>query len=126
MRTSNVEGSIPTVADETAENQHVLANLRDGWKALSATRGLVVLIAGITIGMMAFAPLGAIFPLMTYDHFGGDGYMASVVEAAFGVGMIAGSIPAFSFRLIRPSPYTARKHIPVNRKAKPMIPASYE
>ena len=51
---------IPTVADETAENQHVLANLRDGWKALSATRGLVVLIAGITIGMMAFAPLGAI------------------------------------------------------------------
>ena len=29
---------------------------------------------------------------MTYDHFGGDGYMASVVEAAFGVGMIAGSI----------------------------------
>ena len=68
---------IPTVADE---------------KALSATRGLVILIAGITIGMMAFAPLGAIFPLMTYDHFGGDGYMASVVEAAFGVGMIAGSI----------------------------------
>ena len=43
---------IPTVADETAENQHVLANLRDGWKALSATRGLVILIAGITIGMM--------------------------------------------------------------------------
>ena len=70
----------------------MLANLRDGWKALSATRGLVVLIAGITIGMMAFAPLGAIFPLMTYDHFGGDGYMASVVEAAFGVGMIAGSV----------------------------------
>ncbi len=29
---------------------------------------------------------------MTYDHFGGDGYMASVVEAAFGVGMIAGSV----------------------------------
>lgn len=42
--------------------------------------------------MMAFAPLGAVFPLMTYDHFGGDGYMASVVEAAFGIGMIAGSV----------------------------------
>ena len=37
-------------------------------------------------------PAGRIFPLMTYDHFGGDGYMASVVEAAFGVGMIAGSV----------------------------------
>ena len=83
---------IPTVRDEATENQHVLANLRDGWRALSATRGLVILIVGVTVGMMAFAPLGAIFPLMTYDHFGGDGYMASFVEAAFGAGMVAGSI----------------------------------
>lgn len=83
---------IPTIVDATTEDQHVLANLRDGWKALSASRGLVILIAGVTIGMMAFAPLSAVFPLMTYDHFGGDGYMASIVEAAFGVGMIIGSI----------------------------------
>ena len=83
---------IPSTADETTENQHVLANLRDGWKALSSNRGLVILIVGITIGMMAFAPLGAIFPLMTFDHFGGDGYMASIVEAAFGAGMIVGSV----------------------------------
>ena len=83
---------IPTVADETAENQHVLANLRDGWRALSANRGLVILIAGVTVGMVAFAPLGAIFPLMTFDHFGGDGYAASLVEAAFGIGMVCGSI----------------------------------
>ena len=83
---------IPTVHDATTDDQHVLANMRDGWRALSRTRGLVILLAGITVGMMAFAPLGAVFPLMTYDHFGGDGYMASVVEAAFGIGMIAGSV----------------------------------
>ncbi len=83
---------IPTVHDATTDDQHVLANMRDGWRALSHTRGLVILLAGITVGMMAFAPLGAVFPLMTYDHFGGDGYMASVVEAAFGIGMIAGSV----------------------------------
>lgn len=83
---------IPTVIDKTAENQHVLANLRDGWRTLSASRGLVILIAGVTVGMVAFAPLGAIFPLMTFDHFGGDGYAASIVEAAFGIGMVAGSI----------------------------------
>ena len=34
--------------------------------------------------------------------------------------------PTFSHRLMSPSPYTARKHIPVNRKANPIIPASYE
>ena len=82
---------IPTVHDETMENQHVLGHLRDGWQALSAKRGLVVLLAGVTIGMMAFGPTSALFPLMTYDHFSGDGYMAALVEAAFGVGMIAGS-----------------------------------
>lgn len=83
---------IPTVIDKAAENQHVLANLHDGWRSLSANRGLVILIAGVTVGMVAFAPLGAIFPLMTFDHFGGDGYAASLVEAAFGIGMVCGSI----------------------------------
>lgn len=82
---------IPTVVDTTAENQHVFANLRDGWRAIAHTRGLVLLIAGVTVGMMIFGPLSAVFPLMTYQHFGGDGYAASLVEAAFGVGMLVGS-----------------------------------
>lgn len=83
---------IPTVIDKAAEDQHVLANLRDGWRALSTSRGLVILIVGVTVGMVAFAPLGAIFPLMTFDHFGGDGYAASLIEAAFGAGMVVGSV----------------------------------
>lgn len=73
---------IPTVVDATAEGQHVLANLRDGWRAIAKTRGLVLLIGGVTVGMMIFGPLSAVFPLMTYQHFGGDGYAASLAEAA--------------------------------------------
>ena len=83
---------IPTIHDETTENQHVFANMHDGWKALSSNRGLMILIVGITLGMMVFGPLGAMFPLMTYDHFGGDGYAASITEAAFGIGMLVGSV----------------------------------
>lgn len=82
---------IPTVVDATATQQHVLANLRDGWRAIAQTRGLVLLISGVTVGMMIFGPMSAVFPLMTYDHFGGDGYMASLTEAAFGAGMLVGS-----------------------------------
>ncbi len=82
---------IPTVVDASAETQHVLANLADGWRAIAKTRGLVLLIAGVTVGMMIFGPLSAVFPLMTYDYFGGDGYAASIVEGAFGVGMLVGS-----------------------------------
>lgn len=88
---------IPTVHDETTDNQHVFANLKDGWTALSSNRGLMILIIGITLGMMVFGPLGAMFPLMTYDHFGGDGYMASIAEAAFGVGMLIGSVILMSW-----------------------------
>lgn len=83
---------IPTVHDAATEEQQVFANLRDGWKALSATRGLIVLIVGITLGMVVFAPLGALFPLMTFQHFGGDGHLASIAEASFGIGMMVGSI----------------------------------
>ncbi|MGI6104920.1 MAG: MFS transporter [Raoultibacter sp.] len=82
---------IPTTYDADAENQHVIANMVDGWKSLSVHRGLVVLIIGVTLGMVIFSPLSALFPLMTYDHFSGDGYMASIVEAAFGAGMLVGS-----------------------------------
>ena len=82
---------VPTVVDPTASEQHVLANLRDGWRAVAKTRGIVLLWVMVTVGMMIFSPLSAVFPLMTFDHFGGDGYMASIVEAAFGVGMLVGS-----------------------------------
>lgn len=82
---------IPTVRDESSEGQHVLHNLADGWRALASTRGLVVLILGITLGMMMFGPISAFFPLMTADYFSGDGWMASLVEGVFGAGMIVGS-----------------------------------
>lgn len=82
---------VPTVIDETATQQHVIANLRDGFRAVAASRGLLLLIVMVTIGMMIFGPLSAVFPLMAYEHFSGDGYMASLVEAAFGIGMLVGS-----------------------------------
>lgn len=82
---------VPTVIDETATQQHVIANLRDGFRAVAASRGLLLLIVMVTIGMMIFGPHSAVFPLMTYEHFSGDGYMASLVEAAFGIGMLVGS-----------------------------------
>lgn len=82
---------IPVTHDETTKNQHVIANLMDGWHAFSSKRGLVILLLGITLVMVVFAPLGALYPLMTLEHFGGDGYMASIAEATWGIGMLVGS-----------------------------------
>lgn len=82
---------IPLVRDEAAQSQHVLANLHDGWRAITKCRGLVLLIGGVTLGMIVFAPLSSVYPLMTYEYFGGNGYDASLAEAVWGVGMIVGS-----------------------------------
>lgn len=82
---------IPQVHDEQAVNQHIFANMRDGWRALSAKRGLLMLMIAVTLGTMIFSPMSAVYPLMTYSHFGGDGFMASIAEAAWGIGMIIGS-----------------------------------
>ncbi len=82
---------IPLVRDEQAKDQHVIANLHDGWRAITACRGLVLLIGGVTLGMIIFAPLSSVYPLMTYEYFGGNGYDASLTEAVWGVGMIIGS-----------------------------------
>ena len=82
---------IPATHDAAAAGQRVWANLKSGLLALLANRGLSILIIGVTLGMLVFAPLGAIFPLMTAQHFHGDGYMASMAEGAFAVGMLVGS-----------------------------------
>lgn len=86
-----IMAKIPVTHDVTAKNQHVIANLIDGWHAFSSKRGLVILLLGITLVMVVFAPLGALYPLMTLEHFGGDGYMASIAEATWGIGMLVGS-----------------------------------
>lgn len=82
---------VPTVRDEQAARENVLENLRGGVRAVGANRGLALLMGGVTAGMFVFGPLSAVFPLMTFQHFGGDGYAASLTEAAFGIGMLAGS-----------------------------------
>lgn len=92
---------IPTIRDEGAVKESVLANLRDGLRAIGARRGLALVVVGVGLVSLAYAPLSAIFPLMTYSHFGGDGYGASIVEAAFGIGMLVGSIVLMAMKNVR-------------------------
>ncbi|MEG0620576.1 MAG: MFS transporter, partial [Raoultibacter sp.] len=84
--------TIPLIHDATMDDQHVFANMRDGWHVIKHDRGMLCLLVFCMFGIMVFAPLGALFPLMTFEHFAGDGYMASLTEAAFGAGMLAGSV----------------------------------
>ena len=71
---------------------HVLADMKQGVGAFAGHRGLTILIAFTLLATVAFGPMGALYPLMTYGHFGGDGYMAAVVEAVYAGGMLVGSV----------------------------------
>lgn len=83
---------VPTVRDETGASQHVIANLRIGWNAIARNHGLLYLLLLMLVCWSAGAAVGATFPLMTLEHFHGDGYMASIVEATYGGGLVAGSL----------------------------------
>jgi len=64
----------------------------DGWHELRRNRGLFQLSIGLTLVTLLYMPINALFPLMTFGHFAGDAIDASIVEFAFGAGMLVGSL----------------------------------
>lgn len=68
------------------------AELREGLAAIASDAGVRALLALAMAAMLLFLPLGTLSPLMTYNWFGGDGFAASLVEAAGGIGLLAGSV----------------------------------
>ena len=68
------------------------ASLKEGASALAEQRGLLVLVIGVSLGMMAYAPLDSLLPLMVYSHFGGDGFAASLLAAVMGAGLLVGAL----------------------------------
>lgn len=83
--------SVPTIVAHDVADQSALQNVKSGWRELSTAKGLPVVVLCVVLGMMAYGPLDSILPLMVSSHFNGDGYMASLVTAVFGIGMLAGS-----------------------------------
>lgn len=67
-------------------------DMREGWQALRANRGVFLVVVFITLSMMTFGPMSALYPLMTYDYFSGDGIMAACAEGFFAGGLLVGTI----------------------------------
>lgn len=75
----------------------VVSDLAEGVRLVRGDGGLRGLMAMTVTAMMIFAPLGTLYPLMTYGVFGGTGYDASVVEAVSGLGLMVGSVVVFAW-----------------------------
>lgn len=70
----------------------LLKETADGYKVLRNYKGLFALLWCGFAFTLAFAPISALFPIMTLDHFGGTTSNAALAEIIFSVGMIAGSV----------------------------------
>ena len=83
---------IPTNTRTVTPQTSVLGDLRDGAVFIFHDKGLRNLMFLIMITMLLFMPASSLTPLMTYQHFEGDGWQASLIEAVFGIGLLLGSV----------------------------------
>ncbi|MBN2862238.1 MAG: MFS transporter [Bacteroidales bacterium] len=78
------------VRKEDAPAPHVLRELKEGFHEIYSHPGLLWLFIIILIAHFFIMPVAALFPLMTVNHFNGGTYHMSIVEVAWGLGMLAG------------------------------------
>ena len=65
---------------------------REGFAVLRSHRWLWQLCLICALFAVAFMPVSALFPLMSMQYFGREAAAAALVETAFSVGMLAGSV----------------------------------
>lgn len=75
---------------EGAPAPHIFREMKEGLHEIYSRPGLLwlfIVIIGATFFIM---PVAALFPLLTINHFSGGTYQMSIIEVAWGVGMLAG------------------------------------
>lgn len=86
--------------DINAAKPDMLREMKEGFNEIYTKRGLLWMFILVIITMFFLMPIAALFPLMTLNHFSGDTYMMSIVEVAWGIGMLLGGLimgmPKFS------------------------------
>lgn len=85
--------TVKVKANTSLNNDHdsVFAELKEGATFIYKDKGLRSLMLLIMFTMLLFMPVASLDPLMVYEHFKGDGFQASLVEAVFGIGLLLGS-----------------------------------
>lgn len=68
----------------------VLKELAATFRVLYSHKGLLAMLTAWLVAIFFFVPTDTLFPLMTISYFGGDAYQMSMIEVAFGIGMLIG------------------------------------
>ncbi len=81
---------IPNPDKKEGIQTKLLFEFMEGLKAIYQKPALLWMFILSIIATVFIMPVAALFPLMTLDHFLGSTYHMSVIEIAWGVGMLAG------------------------------------
>jgi DHA3 family macrolide efflux protein-like MFS transporter len=81
---------IPDPEKTESAPPHIGRELMEGLREIYSKPGLLWLFILALSAMLFIMPVAALFPLMTLEHFRGTTYMMSVVEIAWGIGMLIG------------------------------------
>lgn len=75
---------------EDAPAPHVFREMKEGFREIYSRKGLLWLfLIGIAVWFFVL-PISALFPLLTLDHFNLGAYHVSIIEVAWGAGMLVG------------------------------------
>jgi len=77
---------------EQEDKQGITAEIREAFGILKAHKGLFALLWIAAVFTFFFAPINALFPLMSMGHFGGTTTHASIAEITFASGMMLGGL----------------------------------
>ena len=81
---------IPNPEKKESGEKHVLKEMKEGLHTIISHKGLRYLGLFMVIAMVCIMPIGALFPLMTLNHFNGTAFQIGLVEVFWGVGMLLG------------------------------------
>ncbi len=88
----------PPPGKHAGEN-NVLQDLKEAQREVVSHRGMPLLLILSIIAIFFIMPVSVLFPLITLNHFSGDAFQMSLIEAIWGVGALWGS--SFEYQTIQ-------------------------
>lgn len=72
--------------------KQVLKDVGLGFQYIFHWKGLFVILIGVSFINFFLAPTSALMPLLVTDHFQGNAWNLGILDSAFGIGVVAGSL----------------------------------
>lgn len=77
---------------ENAGEQNILQDLREAQREVYSHKSMPLLLTLSILATFFIMPVSVLFPLMTLNHFSGDAYQMSLIEAIWGAGALLGGV----------------------------------